>query len=581
MAIKVGTVTKLLGVLVMARLFQGYVFGPRRAQGAAGDGASTQGAPPPQMAALIDELQGSLEQRLARSTELKGQLATTGGRAFSSVPAAAPLLAGGGRQCQRQAMFHGHTTMEMNTTYRKGGVVSWVLVDAFVMRTGNPCGWKTPCHGKLPVVAIELMARIYQNAPWNMVKRLAKRRRWADYTRMAHNRSVTWQCNFATGETTQVLGTVLDGDKHTLILRCPLPAAALVGGTDATGRLKVAVELTAVDPSPLLIYTGINACDRELVPADTHMGACVMFQEMSPLNTADTAAMWSRFMLDAGFTFLALYLDPMGNAEELEAQVHAALAPEIAAGKVATVLFHMNDRYSLQTQSAQQNHCQWRFRGRAKWVAHLDLDEFVQPLAGFTSLAQVLAQYDDDDKVAALQVRNRFWDHHPLKNHSLTAFDAWNLVWRDARPTVTGREKIISKSELVDYISVHKVRGAHCCGASGGARARLWFEPHRSPLSLCEPVSRRHTDIAEVPRASLPLQVTTGGRSKVPDPEKELRHNHYSRHFKGFDEGVHCGSSFRAGNCNDAMKAPIEDLSFQEYYLRISQHRGHLPTGTS
>ena len=91
--------------------------------------------------------------------------------------------------------------------------------------------------------------------------------------------------------------------------------------------------------------------------------------------------------------FTCRYLDPSEGADSLNRAVSSALAPEIAAGSVSTILFHMNGRYSLQTQSAQQNHCQWRFRGRTAWLAQLDLDEYLQPLGHFDTVADVLAKY--------------------------------------------------------------------------------------------------------------------------------------------------------------------------------------------
>lgn len=89
------------------------------------------------------------------------------------------------------------------------------------------------------------------------------------------------------------------------------------------------------------------------------------------------------------------YLDPSEGAAILNQAVRSALAPEVAAGSVSTILFHMSGRYSLQTQSAQQNHCQWRFRGHTEWLAQLDLDEFLQPLGHFNTVADVLAKYNN------------------------------------------------------------------------------------------------------------------------------------------------------------------------------------------
>lgn len=326
---------------------------------------------------LVNELRGALDDRKAKVAGLTSRLQSQGHGDNAPVPgsnsgAGSVSAASTARMCERQALFHGRTAQEMNTTFRERGVVSWIIVDAFVMRDGNPCGWRNPCPDQLPAVAVEIMARIYKAAPYNLTQKFAKQRRRKEYAAIAANRSVAWECTFATGEKTRMLDTVVDGDMHTLIVRCPIPKSVLDVGTDNTGRLKVTVGLRASDKNTdLLVYSGISACSRDLVPLHTYMGACVMFQEMSPLRTARTVAMWTRFMIYSGFSFVALYLDPVGDGEALEASIQTALAKEIETGQASIVMFHMNGRYSLQTQSAQQNHCQWRFRGRSRWIAQV------------------------------------------------------------------------------------------------------------------------------------------------------------------------------------------------------------------
>jgi len=65
--------------------------------------------------------------------------------------------------------------------------------------------------------------------------------------------------------------------------------------------------------------------------------------------------------------------------------------------------------------------------------------------------------------------------------------------------------------------------------------------------------------------------VTRGGKTIRPDPEAELRHNHFSRHLKGRDKGHGCGGrESRGKHCGGAMKDIVRDTSFQEYYRRIS-----------
>jgi hypothetical protein len=87
--------------------------------------------------------------------------------------------------------------------------------------------------------------------------------------------------------TVNALSLTGDGDKHTLIVNCPLPATDDAAGTGAGGRLhsllSVTIEQTvagAVEPTLLLSHANISACNTELVPVKVELGACTMFGEM-------------------------------------------------------------------------------------------------------------------------------------------------------------------------------------------------------------------------------------------------------------------------------------------------------------
>ena len=398
----------------------------------------------------------------ARAPPARGRDRGRGGRA-------APDAAGGARSsCAHQALIHGRSVRQLKQDFGQAGRLRWVLVDAFVSESGNPCGYDKPCPGSLPAVTFVVTGHVYVAPPYNMTLGQAKTRRRGDYGELMKKPGLRWVCSLpgvgaGAGRPSQVdaLPVVYDGDKHNIAVHCPLPRAYLESAAvDASGRLQAAVNLTAESAEGAeLTFRGARPCRPSLVPAGVELGACTMFGEMKPIAAADSAVAWATFMLRSGFDFVALYLDPTGDADGFAAALRLRLAAEIARGAVALVLFHMVGRAPFETQTAQQTHCHWRFRGRAKWLAQLDIDEYLQPLGGHATLRGITRKYDANGRAAALQVRNRYWDHHPTQELHVnkTRFDVWNMVWRDARPSMGGREKLLYKTDRVDYISVHKV----------------------------------------------------------------------------------------------------------------------------
>jgi len=453
--------------------------------------------------------------------------------------------------CAHQSLLHGATLEELATKYTQNGKYKWALVDAFASS-----GESVDVSLKgITLITFIITAHVYAGPPYNLPVGKAKPRRRNDYDRLMQEVGLKWTCKFGSNAKDQsptytsspILVPKLDGDKHILVVHCKPPegfdvATSWVGAGSSTsstssthsistsrdGRLTspVGLEATVADGSTAIHFSDVHTCTAELVPPALERGACTMFGEMQPLNAAKAAASWTRFMLAAGFQFVALYLDPSDDGSTLERDVRTVLAPELSAGTVSLVRFHMAGRVAFETQTAQQMHCHWRFRGRAEWLAQLDIDEYLQPLGTFQTISDVLAKYKKKN-AAALQVRNRYWDHHPVDETESFApdrHDAWNMVWRDGRKSMHGREKLIYRPAMVDYMAVHRV--------------------------------------------------TLGGKMAKPNAGTEIRHNHFSRHFKGSDEGVGCGGRESQGkHCQGAMQEVVKDLSFQEFYHRTMQQK--------
>jgi hypothetical protein len=374
------------------------------------------------------------------------------------------------------------------------------------------------------MVTVVITAHVNASPPYNLPVGKAKPKRRKEYDEVDFT-TAKWECKLANGTAVEPVAPVVqDGDKHSLVVHCPFQEIITDEEIGPDGRLLQPIEVVAKRNGRLLLgFKNVHPCIETPVPMGLELGACTMVGDMQPLNAAKAAASWTQFMLASGFGFVALYLDPTGQANDFAVEVEEALAPELAAKKVVLILFHTTARVAFETQTAEQMHCHWRFRGHTKWLAQLDIDEFLQPLGKYRTLQDVLLRYENGKgNVAALQVQNKYWDHHPVNESHFNpvSHDVSKMVWRDARKPMHGREKLLYRPDLVDYIAVHRV--------------------------------------------------TRGGKMVKPDSETEIRHNHFSRHFKGTDGGTGCGGRENKGaHCEHAMKSVVQDFSFQKYFHEV------------
>jgi hypothetical protein len=106
------------------------------------------------------------------------------------------------------------------------------------------------------------------------------------------------------------------------------------------------------------------------------------------------------------------------NDEPTDPVTHRILAPYIAAGILSLV--HMPGR-------KRQSNAYWEIRDRAerrrddiKWVAVIDLDEFLQPTNGGTMI-EVLAEFEKDDIAGVVGHWACYWEFH-------VSFGVWVLL---------------------------------------------------------------------------------------------------------------------------------------------------------
>eukprot|EP00041_Stephanoeca_diplocostata_P040290 m.1639047 g.1639047 ORF g.1639047 m.1639047 type:complete len:610 (-) comp32751_c0_seq1:198-2027(-) len=436
--------------------------------------------------------------------------------------------------CSSMALMHGRRTETISSIYNQTGYLPWLLVDAFVTRRGNPCSYNADCEEVLPVATIVITAKVYQTAKFGLSHRQEKYRKAKEYTDLHSDTSASWRCEYGKYGTFDALRTLGDGDKHTLVIRCPLPKVVLATGHDGEGRIRQTLAVSISNASHCYLgFQNIPLCDSNIVETDDvessqALAACTMIkpavQGKGSIDIVSIVLNWVRYMMASGFSFVVIYIDSLEKERRFH-ELQNALHSEAMSLRVKLIHFHLLDGYPFQTQSAQENHCQWRLRGSVSWLAHLDVDEYLQPLGHFKTIYDVISHHQrraHGQTLAAVQAKNLFWDHHPdlEANWSLARADVWNMQWRDAQGVVQrGREKIICNPALVDYVSVHRV--------------------------------------------------TTGGRTIQCHPVSELRHNHFSRHLKGYDLRYACGSQHSDKRCANAMRNPVHDDSFYQHYVRV------------
>merc|ERR1712039_423794 len=83
----------------------------------------------------------------------------------------------------------------------------------------------------------------------------------------------------------------------------------------------------------------------------------------------------------------------------------------LSSGRVKVIDFWYGDVSQQQKffmQWGQEHHCVYWGKGRAKWIAHMDIDEFIQPMIHQT-LPQFLSGIDHD-QYDGVSIRMAFWD---------------------------------------------------------------------------------------------------------------------------------------------------------------------------
>jgi hypothetical protein len=239
----------------------------------------------------------------------------------------------------------------------------------------------------------------------------------------------------------------------TMTISCPM-ASSLNGGSSS-----VRLNLKGMRWGKVVYSrSGIPVSEERFVKSGVDFAVCTMVDK-SPYGgtTAEYLKPWAQYHVGVGFTQLLVYVE-----EKDTSWVEEALRDFIKKDQVTIVPFYfgkLSDKREFLLQGAMENHCLYQARGRAKWIAHMDIDEYFDFMRSNVTIRNYPLPKSDSRDVAVL-VRNQFRgivqknpdDHrqdYPFPCHiDGKAFEIQN---------VTHRSKVIMRPEYVDAMFPHWV----------------------------------------------------------------------------------------------------------------------------
>jgi hypothetical protein len=250
----------------------------------------------------------------------------------------------------------------------------------------------------------------------------------------------------------------IDGHGHTLTVYCQLPRqySAVPPHTAVHVTIKVAVHTG--NATKVKVYDNIPLCIDLPKGLPYHLSACTGIEPA----LAHMVPEWVAYHAMQGFEHFTVYVD--GNASRVADQ----LQPLISAGLLTLVDFHWpaSEKRNWWSQQAIQNSCIIHARGRSRWLALHDIDEFLQVGTSAeqgTTVAGSLQQHSAEEHMAAFAVCVHFFGSHPnailqaaqaAANQGLTI---GQYVSRTQEHACEQREKLIVNPHSTSYVSVHVV----------------------------------------------------------------------------------------------------------------------------
>jgi len=197
---------------------------------------------------------------------------------------------------------------------------------------------------------------------------------------------------------------------------------------------------------------GIPVSDSRFIKPDTDFAICTMLNN-GRRSTAEYLKPWVQYHLAVGFTQLLFYVE-----EKNTSWIDEALHDFIQKDQVTVVPFFFGDisrGRDFHVQGAMEAHCLFQAKGMAKWVAHTDVDEYLDFMKPNANIRNQLPASDSSD--VAVVVRNQFWGILP-SSHRVDAPYPCHLNAKSIFIHEPGfRSKVILRPDYVDALFPHFV----------------------------------------------------------------------------------------------------------------------------
>jgi len=199
---------------------------------------------------------------------------------------------------------------------------------------------------------------------------------------------------------------------------------------------------------------GIPVSESMFVNRDTEFALCTMVNQ-GDLTTSRYLKPWAQYHLAAGFDQLFIYVE-----EKNTSWVEDALQHFINEGQVSIVPFYfgnISERKEFIMQGAMENHCLYQAKGKARWLAHIDVDEYFDFMRPNVSMRNYpLPEFPHGkSRDVALVVRSQFWGIVPSSHHVDAPYPCHLNGKSECIYKVGRRSKLIMRPDYIDALFPH------------------------------------------------------------------------------------------------------------------------------
>jgi hypothetical protein len=254
--------------------------------------------------------------------------------------------------------------------------------------------------------------------------------------------------------TAQPLAT--DGHGHTLTVYSTIPRQYAAVPPEVPLNVTIRAAVTFVGQPQVKVYDDVPLCMQPARVLPNHLTACTGIVP----EAAALVPEWVAYHSLQGFEHFVIYVD--GPAES----VRAELQPLITAGLLTIVDFNWpaSAKRNWYSQQAIQNSCIMHARGKSRWLALHDVDEYLHvPAPGIQTVAEFLGQRSSQEHVSAFAVCMYFFgsNSNSTIQEAQTAagkgLSIGKFVNRAEQHACDQREKLIVNPHSTAYVSVHVV----------------------------------------------------------------------------------------------------------------------------